>query len=174
MFCRYCGNQTDNPDGVCQDCRNAHAGANGNAGQGAPASPAYPGYPSAPYGGGYNDVKTAQVQGPYDKKYGFGGALAATIVGVIGFFFAYFALIFGAAAVAEASLVWVAVAFLVVGVACSVIGLVFGIKGIRCFNEARLCGVKPVATLVLGIVGTVASGFGLFFELLALIFCLAI
>ena len=43
-------------------------------------------------------------------------------------------------------------------VAPFVLSLVFGIKAIKTFKKARIYGVRPVAALVLGIIGLVESG----------------
>lgn len=58
MFCRYCGKQTDNQDGVCDECR-ASANAQCN---GAPYYPAPP-YPLQGYGAPYYPVPPYPPQG---------------------------------------------------------------------------------------------------------------
>ena len=90
------------------------------------------------------------------RKYGFNGALTATIFGscsFIGYIIAMFLTVFAPALGA------------MLGIACtvfSILAIVKGAKAIKAFIYAKnTARVKPVATLVLGIVGVVAGAFAL-------------
>jgi hypothetical protein len=92
---------------------------------------------------------------------GFGKALASTIMSVICYIFGIVAYIFAVVGSTvtetdpEAALVMLVAAFvlhLVFALPLAIIALVMGIKSIKLFK--RTVGKKPVATLILGIVGT--------------------
>lgn len=154
MYCRNCGKETENADGICDECRAREANSR----------PSY-----------YDPPREDAL---YDKKYGFGGALAATIVGCVSAVLTYIGLILIATVVValgadygygelyiDPSIVegWDigGLVLTIIGGIASIVSLVLGIMSIKKFKEAQRHGVKPVATLVLGIVGTVASATGI-------------
>lgn len=94
---------------------------------------------------------------------GFGKALAATIVGVVGMFAAMIAFELSVFALAgETS--GLAILATVVSLGMGVLALVFGVQSIRRFKAFRTAGLKrPVATLVLGIIGVATAAYALLF-----------
>ena len=215
MYCRYCGKQTENADGICDECRAESAstqaqdalqnGANGMPPYGMPNGvPPYAPYgmpngvpPYAPYGmpngvppydpyGMPNGVPPYEAPMPsdpnmpnpgYTKNYGFGGALTSLLVGCVSSVITYIAIILiamylAAYGYAETSIYieeYMVEGFdvgglvlTIIGTLASVVSLVFGIISIKKFADAKKYGVKPVATLVLGIIGVVASSSALF------------
>ncbi len=87
---------------------------------------------------------------------GLGKAIAASIVGGVGFIFSYMALIFVDLAIIDyytyESLVGIAVFLSMLSIGAGIVSLIFGIKSIKFFINAKNQGrVKPIPTLVLGI-----------------------
>lgn len=81
-----------------------------------------------------------------NRMYGFGKALAGTIIGFIGIIISYIACIVSAIAPD------LGMGVIFVAVACIVLPLIFGISSIKTFKKrARTNCAKPIATLVLGI-----------------------
>lgn len=100
---------------------------------------------------------------PNNRMYGFGKALASTIVSSFGFLFSLLAFATSATGLSIVGLVL----FYPGAIAMSVVSLVLGIKSIKAFRaRCKQNCAKPVATLVLGIVGVVQAGFGLLYILL--------
>ena len=95
--------------------------------------------------------------------YGFGKALASTILGHIGFFISYIALLFVATEVAA----FMGFMFFLFGLPVTIIPIILGINSIKTFSRRKPPCVRPVATLVLGIVGLAMSAFAALFELFA-------
>ncbi len=142
----------------------------------------------------------SQVEG--DKKEGFGKALTATIMGCIGMFISFIVLCVMVALVEEFSLAYeewetiygssyaypeevlvdggvgmlvVSIFFTLVSLGLAIPSLILGIKSIKCFSHARKEGrAKPVATLVLGIVGVVASALTLLYVLINYLLALSL
>lgn len=99
-----------------------------------------------------------------DNRYGFKGGLASTIMEASAFIFSFIAI--AACAFSPAVGIILAIACITV----SIIGLVKGIKAIKAFAYAkRTANAKPVATLVLGIVGCCMAGLVIIFALEALL-----
>ena len=136
MYCKFCGRQTVNTDGVCDECRK-------------------------------NEVSDNNGNALYDRTYGYNDALFSTVYGCI------------TAVLVMIGMILSCVPFIAVSVAGLIVSLLFGlgslialpkgISSIKRFIEAKRHGVKPIATLVLGIVGTVACGVAVFFALLGTI-----
>ena len=135
--------------------------------------------PNQPYDYGYQNYNQAPTayydynnpNQPKDskslKKNGFGKALAGTILGAIGFIIAYFIII----AIGEylgydyAEIASMAVVGFVFTLPAGIISLVFGVKSINTFKATNSTyKVKPVPTLVLGIVATVAGAITILFD----------
>lgn len=112
------------------------------------------------------NAPAATPEDPTNKMYGFGKALTATILGVIGFFFSIFAFAFSLTGM---GVIIAFVLFYPGAIAMSVIALVFGIKSIKSFaSRSKQNCAKPVATLVLGIVGLAWAATSLIYILLGL------
>ena len=126
--------------------------------------------PNQPYDYGYQNYNQAPTayydysnpNQPKDtkslKKNGFGKALAGTILGNIGFIIAYFIIIAfnGLYSLDEAASA-VIVGFIFT-LPPAIISLVFGVKSINTFKATNSTyKVKPIPTLILGIVATVAG-----------------
>ena len=157
MYCEKCGKQL--ADGEVCDCDKATT----------PITEETPAAQETAFGTVY---ATTAVQPQGDRKYGFKPALAATIISGVATFIIYivvsFVLVFssellpeleaGATLNAEgvAIVMKTCVTCIVLSVFClgaCVPSLILGIKSIKRFVEKKKAGeVKPVATLVLGIV----------------------
>lgn len=97
------------------------------------------------------------------KKLGFGKALTSAIMGDVGMSFVFIALSLSLAA---------PVAGLVLALFCIplvIIPLVLGIKSIKTFTVNKHLSPRPVATLVLGIIGLSTSAFAAFFHFITLL-----
>ena len=100
---------------------------------------------------------------------GFGKALTATILGFVSIFFAAIALVMMAESYSysdDGSLFAGALIVFAGAVAMSVVSLVLGIKSVKL---AKTSNPKPIATMVLGIVGICEAGFALFYNFITLI-----
>jgi hypothetical protein len=177
MYCNKCGKQIDS--GVmCTDCliselatsmaKEAPVKEQTQKNEEQPTTA--PVYQPADNGFSYQTiveepVLTDTMPQPGNRMFGFGKALASTIVGFIGLIWGYVWLIMSIAeGLGEASLVLAI--FLAPMVAISII---FGIKSIKTFKARRATCAKPIPTLVLGIVGTICGGLAAFFDLLLLL-----
>ena len=94
---------------------------------------------------------------PHNRMYGFGKALAATIMSAVGFIMAYVA-IFVAILEPAAALV-----VLLLSCPLIIISFIFGIQSIKLFKARKNTCAKPIPTLVLGIESVATSGFSAFF-----------
>ena len=147
MYCKYCGKPTDNQDGVCQDCLIGKQKQEDNFFDEPPTN-----------------INYANQQSPEEinKRFGFGPALASTILGSIGYVVAIIILetlaIFIEYHEDFSSLIAVSILCLAMGV----VSLILGIKSIQRFKTAKNKGVKPIPTLILGIVGVVSAAVTLF------------
>ncbi len=110
-------------------------------------------------------VVTSTLPQPGNRMFGFGKALASTIIGFIGFIWGYLWFVMSAVEeMGEASLVLAILLAPMVAVS-----LAFGIKSIKTFMARKATCAKPIPTLILGIVGVVCGGFAAFFDLLLLL-----
>ena len=127
MFCRKCGKQIDYDAPICKECEEAEKAF-------------------------LSSTPTSLTEPVGDKREGFGGALTATIFGSIAAFIAMIA--FGLMEQEEG------ISFILtfVVIALSIPALILGIKGMKCFFRAKNAGrIKPIATLVCGIIGLAMS-----------------
>jgi hypothetical protein len=175
MYCNKCGQEIDPNVGYCKSCEQNETffETNENVGQ-TFEQPQQPNY-DAP--------QTPPVQ-PGDRKFGFKKALASTILGVLGYFVMAIAMGIGMGFAEQATLMEafelegfavigiVLTAFvLVIGAVLTVLSLVFGIKSIIAFVKRKREGyVKPIPTLILGIVGTASAATALLYGAVALLF----
>lgn len=155
MYCTKCGKWTGDNATLCKDCQAAAdmAAATARAAQEAP-----------PFTGDLNALLRSGAIAPADpenKMFGFGRALASTIVGTIGFIVSYMAMIIGIFNEETG------IALVIIGAVLGMIALVDGVVSIAIFRArcALKCS-KPVATLVLGIVGLVSAALALLFAIL--------
>lgn len=160
MYCKYCGKQTENQDGVCNECKEKNNRQTDDF------------FSDAPSQNYTYEQQAKPVQNFYDKKFGFGQALTSTILGVVGYIFVFIALEVIAILESYGSDITAGIVFFVLSLPMGIISLVYGIASIKRFKEASSHGVKPIATLILGIVGTVAGGLTLLFAFI--VFCLII
>ncbi len=169
MYCRKCGKPVEGDELYCKDCQQQDlffdepAAPKVEEPQQQPAQAPVQAYQQAPQ----------QVQTD-DKRAGFGGALAATIMGSIAFFLSIFAMAFATIALEEASFGYMSgmsgatAFFCLAAIGLSIPSLIKGIAGIKCFIRAKREGkAKPVATLICGIVGVVMSGLAFIYLYLA-------
>lgn len=99
---------------------------------------------------------------PLNRMFGFGKALAATILGFIGFITSYvgimmlveMAQITGYYSYDMTS----GVVALLMALPCFIIALILGIQSISCFKKRKDTCAKNIPTLVLGIVGVALAG----------------
>ena len=180
MFCKYCGKQL--PDGdICPECaaKLEEKAATSNVGP-APASQNY----SATYNG-------AEIT----KSFGIGKAITAIVTGIacdissaFGFVFALLAFLGKAPdtvydgmtpeqieafrEMAQGFSV-AAIVLLCISAALAAVAITFGIKSIKNFTMAKAQGVKPVVTLVLGIIGIVCGAVCLLMTLMAFFWVIA-
>ena len=163
MYCRKCGKYIYNSDAMyCEDCEEMDSffGESKNAEE----TPSYtyqrPSYNPAP-----TRVEPVYSAPKGNRKEGFGRALASTILSTISFVLAAAAYVY----VLDTSMIGTAVILFILALASAIPSLVMGIKSINCFKAACREGrVKPVATLVLGIVGLSMSAFSLLYIWLAM------
>lgn len=161
MYCRKCGKEIFYESPICKECEEAELFFN------------------------FNEQPINFQQEPVgDRKEGFGKALTATILGAIAVFIS--AIAFGVVTAlieqytanyyydttAIGSIVAVGVVFSLIATGLAIPALILGIKSIKVFklavNEGR---VKPIATLVLGIVGVATSALAFLYVLLSLSLC---
>ena len=153
MYCKKCGKKIEYDSDVCYECQRDEMlfGQSTNAG-------------------------ATKMPNAMDDKIdkGTGKAIASVILGATGaelsiVAYALIILLF-ALTLGRLSAVMECILIISGGLVTSILGLVFGIKSIKKFIKVKNeYGVKPVATLVLGIAGTATGGFGIFFSFLSLI-----
>lgn len=171
MFCRNCGKPTPNGEMMCRDClaeQNAQpqqeepfAELNNNTRQQPSTNQPFQTYTQPPM---YPPFQPAPPKSG-NRMEGFGKALTATILSNVGFVFAYIALIVLAMATeygydtiyfSEISGPSFFCALIAIGLAIP--SIILGAQSIKTFKTAKAENrVKPIATLILGIVG-LASG----------------
>ena len=96
---------------------------------------------------------------------GFGKALASTILGIFSYIFSFVAI-----EVAAFELAGSAVVLFLMALGMAIPSLIMGIKSIKTFTSAPKQGLpRPIATLVLGIVGLCAAAFSLFISFILFI-----
>ena len=159
MFCNKCGKEIENGV-VCDECLERERAEELRANDPS-ASREFPTLDETLWQGAIYTDTPAPSDENTDRMLGFGKALASTIMSVIGYIFGIVAYIFavGGSTVTETdpevALVMLVAAFvlhLVFALPLAIIALVMGIKSIKLFK--RTVGKKPVATLILGIIGT--------------------
>ena len=84
---------------------------------------------------------------------GFGKALTSTILGFVGYIFAAFTMGMLGAAMEDSDMAIAGVVFFVMSLPLTIIPFVFALKSIGLFKSTPSWMPKPIATLILGIVG---------------------
>ena len=189
MYCRKCGKYIEYNAECCKDCEELNTyfdqkepltpfGGNGQ-------------YSNNPYGNSYNNSYNNPYGNPYNAQYnapraegnrkeGFGKALAATILSSIAFFLIIIAFSVISVALEEYTysygyynsdtyydMVETALVLAFFSLAMSIPSLIMGISSMKCFFREKNAGrVKPIPTLVLGIVSVALSGLTLLYVLL--------
>ena len=172
MYCKKCGKQLDYEGDICKDCEEAelYFGSTPEQPVEAPVTT--------------ETVQPVVIQQDGDRKFGFGKALASTIMGAIAYFVMCMA--YGiplgiievleeasyASGGAEAASLGIAITmvFFLIGLGLCIPSLIMGISSIKCFFARKKAGyAKPVPTLVLGIIGVATSAMAILFALLALL-----
>lgn len=186
MYCTKCGKQIDYDSPICKECVDEMAVAATPAetvepeveqsvteqtelqpGESAEVAPANLVVESTP-----SPVAQPTAGGSNLRMRGFGKALASTIMGFIGYFFSVFSM---AMLVTEDPDVAIAGGvFFVMSLPLAIIPLVFGLKSIGLFKSTPSGTPKPIAALILGIVGVFFAALSLFFLSLALILLLGL
>ena len=133
MYCSKCGKEIDYDALVCREC--------------AQAVPA--------------DATSRGRNNP--RMRGFGKALTAAIVGVIGYLLAFysFACVCVAGESSDEYLAIVALVLAVLSIGMAIISFVFGLKSIRLFGAVSAGTPRPIGTLILGIVGIFCAAISL-------------
>lgn len=157
MFCQKCGKFMDYNAPLCRDCEAANRQA------------ANPGPYAAPNQMPFNQQYAAPTypqgrmpEDPGNAMFGFGKALTSTLLSFFGFIMAYVA--YFVALFNGDFPVWI------FSLPMGIISLVFGIQSINCFKARRAPCARPVATLVLGIIGLIFGAISLLFTFFAIVF----
>ena len=131
MYCKFCGKETDNLNGVCNDCANKSDSL------------------TPPLVNTTNN----EINSGYDAKYGLSNAIAATVITAIGLILGYvaYALAIGSFVSTNGILSFITLIVNVPSIILSIVGIKKGINGISDFKFARAHNRAPVATLILGI-----------------------
>lgn len=175
MYCSKCGKQIDYDAEVCNECAEQEVAARDS------------------------EPTPTENQPTGSRKEGFGRSLASTILGAVGFILSMLAITFAILAAGNllieyseslgvavpieayellgesATFITLAIVFSIFTLGVSIPGMIFGIKSMKVFFKAKREGkVKPIATLVLGICGMVASICAIAFVQLTLLLCLIV
>lgn len=180
MFCKYCGKQL--PDGdICPECA-------AKLEEKAAASNVVTPSASQNYTASYNGTAIT-------KSFGIGKAIASIITGISGIISSVISFVFALLSflgkfpdtvyedmtpeqieafrsMAQGFSV-AAIVLLCISAALAAVALVFGIKSIKNFTIAKAQGVKPIATLVVGIIGVVCGAVCLIMTIMAFFWVLA-
>lgn len=102
---------------------------------------------------------TSPVSGDNPRMRGFGKALTSTILGFIGYFFAVMTM---AMTAEDTDMAIAGVVFFILSLPLAIIPFVFGLKSIALFRSTPADTPKPIAALILGIIGLFFAGLSLF------------
>ena len=170
MYCTKCGKQIDYDSPICKECVDEMAVAAAPAetvepeaeqsvieqsvieqtelqpGESAEVAPANLVVESTP-----SPVAQPTAGGSNLRMRGFGKALTSTIMGFIGYFFSVFSM--AMLATEDPDVAIAGGVFFVMSLPLAIIPFVFGLKSIGLFKSTPAGMPKPIATLILGIVG---------------------
>lgn len=171
MYCNKCGKKIPDGELLCEDCKAQEAKSTAVERE------------VTTYFGEESAAKPAAPK--YTRMFGFGPSLAGAITSVAGLAFVLVAFIYRLALIVmriaeretsevipeEVFIIFTAmiITFVVIGLICAILGLIFSIKAIKLVKEAKANGVKPIATMVLSIVGTVSAGIALALFLMTMV-----
>ena len=111
--------------------------------------------------------QTSFMPEPNNRMYGFGKALASAIISELSFVVPYIGVIVAAFQPAVGIMLWL------LSLPMVIISFIFGIQSIKVFMARRSSCVKPIPTLVVGIVGLATAAFAMFFAFVELIVLIA-
>ena len=193
MYCTRCGKKIDYDSFVCNECRAAEDALVGETklDDSKPATevnvepestvtetetPREQPAPNQQYYYSTQNTGYAQYQNPYTEQpapvqtgnprmIGFGKALTSTILSFFGYIFSYVALLLAVDGEPAGGLV-----MLLIALGMSIPALILGIQSIKTSARVASQGLpRPIATLVLGIVGLAFSALALFFSFITFI-----
>ena len=107
------------------------------------------------------EQNTNPLPEPQNRMFGFGKALASTILSTVGFIFVYIGMIFSMVEPGAG------LPLILLSMPLVIIPLIFGILSIKVFMERKATCAKPIPTLILGIEGLSTAAFAAFFQFLA-------
>ena len=173
MYCTKCGKQIDYDSPICKECVDEMAASAAPAetvepeveqnvieqseieqpvqtelqpGESVEVAPAtYTAQPTPP------PAVYPSAGGANLRMRGFGKALTSTILGFIGYFFSVFTM--AMLATEDPDVAIAGGVFFVLSLPLTIIPLIFGLKSIGLFKSTPAGMPKPIATLILGIVG---------------------
>lgn len=194
MYCTKCGKQIDYDSPICKECVDEMAVAAAPAetvepaveqnvieqseieqpvqtelqpGESVEVAPAtYTAQPTPP------PAVYPSAGGANLRMRGFGKALTSTILGFIGYFFSVFTM--AMLATEDPDVAIAGGVFFVMSLPLTIIPLIFGLKSIGLFKSTPAGMPKPIATLILGIVGLFFAALSLLFLSLALIILMGV
>lgn len=194
MYCTKCGKQIDYDSPICKECVDEMAASAAPAetvepeveqnvieqseieqpvqtelqpGESVEVAPAtYTAQPTPP------PAVYPSAGGANLRMRGFGKALTSTILGFIGYFFSVFTM--AMLATEDPDVAIAGGVFFVMSLPLTIIPLVFGLKSIGLFKSTPAGMPKPIATLILGIVGLFFAALSLLFLSLALIILMGV
>lgn len=106
-----------------------------------------------------------------NKMFGFGKALAGTIISIVGFIFSLIGYFIVMAEATISGDVGVGLVFLLMSLPLVILPIIFGISSIKAFTLKKRYGIKLIPTLILGIVGLATAAFSAIYVLLGLLIC---
>lgn len=175
MYCTKCGKQIDYDAIVCNEClekerlENLSGDTNEFREEELKSEPEYREVPKYQYDM-TEEAAPAQSGTSNPRMFGFGRALTSTILGFIGWIFSYIALIVCAVAISEEDAIAAGIVLNLFATGLSVPSLILGIKSVIGFKSRVSKGaVKPIPSLILGIVGLSFSALALFFVFISLV-----
>lgn len=145
MYCSKCGKKIDYDSPICKECEEAEKSLSETFFK---EEEFFEDKAESSFENPYPDSPHPSSTQPSTKLEGFGKALTSTILGFRALvnFFKY-------ANAVSAGLEYL---FLILGIGLAIPALILGIKSIKVYRRVKKEGnVKPVATLILGIVGLV-------------------
>jgi hypothetical protein len=194
MYCTKCGKQIDYDSPICKECVDEMAASAATAetvepeveqnvieqseieqpvqtelqpGESVEVAPAtYTAQPTPP------PAVYPSAGGANLRMRGFGKALTSTILGFIGYFFSVFTM--AMLATEDPDVAIAGGVFFVMSLPLTIIPLIFGLKSIGLFKSTPAGMPKPIATLILGIVGLFFAALSLLFLSLALIILMGV
>ena len=152
MYCKKCGKFIGNDADLCDECMAQEETAFGE----------FSTQKEEPYGSpAPTYYQTSEYSG---QEISLGKPITAIILSNIGFVLLYIALlVMGELAIYEATEYGIVVAFWLIGVSLSIVGLILGIQSIKYFRATSMIkSGKRIPVLILGIVSVVIAGVGLF------------